>query len=898
MSNRPPQEHRDLIDLSRRGFLKGAGVAAAGAVLAGKIAQAQQKSDDGLVRLGPGAVPVELKINGGVHKVELDPRTTLLDALREKLDLTGPKEVCSRGACGGCNVFLDGVTVNACMTLALDAVGHEVTTIEGLAKGDQLDPVQAAFCKHDGMQCGYCTPGLIMSVRGLLNHNAKPTLDDVKDACSGNICRCGTYPKVFESALAAAGVEVPVGNFADNKDKCLESTGGRVDGPQKVTGKAKYTTDVNLGKLALATIIYCPFGRATLKSHDKAAAEKVPGVIEVVVEGARKSKEGEEAKSREFKYCGQPCGHIIAETKEALNEARLRLNLQWNILEPVVDPIAEHEKAGPLPPPLKGDGDGAKVTDALKDAKHIVERTYTTQIQTHTCLEPHSAVADFRGEEAEFWCSTQANAGCHDEASGAFGIDSGKVKSHCEFVGGGFGSKFGIDREGQLAIELSKKHKRPIKIVNTRKREHLDTGCRGGSIQYMKFGADQSGAPQAGQIHIVGVAGVGGGGNAANPAQYKFGTVARTFKSIELSVGQERAMRAPGKPQGAFAYESLIDELAEAAGVDPLALRKQIDPNATRQKMYDVGAERIGWANRPKPDGAGKGRFKRGIGVGVTDWGNSGGQCGVAIKVHRDGSVMVTCGTQDIGTGAKTLLTDLVANHLKIDRKLVTGLTGSSEFPKGPMSGGSMTSRIVAPAARDAAQKALDKLKEMSEQSPTDTESWLAACKKMGDQSFTVIGSHNKKYWGDGGSEGVQFAEVEVDVETGVVRLLKIVAIQACGQPVNRLTAENQVIGGVIQASSFALFEEKLIDPKTGAMLNPNMEMYKVMGPMDCPEIIPILWAEGKDLGVRSLGEPPAVPTAGAIANAVANAIGARVRSLPITPAKVLAALAERGGVA
>ncbi|MBK8914067.1 MAG: molybdopterin-dependent oxidoreductase [Phycisphaerales bacterium] len=886
-SARPPRDPHSTSDVSRRGFLKGAGIAAAGTVLAARSALAQSEGPPGLTRHGPGPTPIELTVNGAAQRATVDPRATLLDVLRDQLNLTGPKEVCARGSCGGCNVMLDGVVVNSCMTLALDAAGAKVKTVEGLAAGDQLDPVQSALCKHDGLQCGYCTPGFVVAIRSLLDRNPKPTAADVREACSGNICRCGTYPKVIEAALTAAGVQVAVGNVADNASVCIESEGGRLDAPQKVTGRARYTTDVNLPRMAFAQILYCPFGRATVKSADRDAAAAVPGVLEVVLN------------EKEFKYCGQPCGHIAAETRHALDEARLRLNVQWEIGTPVVDPVAEHQaRHGPIPPELKKSGAGEKVTAALGDARHVVERVYQTQIQTHACLEPHAAVADHRGEEGEMWVSTQANIVIHGEAANAMKLDRSKVRTHCEFVGGGFGSKFGIDAEGRLAAELSRKFSRPIKVVNNRKREHLDTGCRPGSIQYMKFAAGEDGVPSAGQVHVVGVSGLGGGGDASNPDHYEFGEVARTFSDLDLSVGHSRPMRAPGKPQGMFAVDSFVDELAETAGVDPLVLRKSIDSNRTRKRMYEIGAERIGWASRPKPDGAGTGRFRRGVGVGVSNWGNGQGNASVGIHVHRDGTVKVLCGTQDIGTGVKTLLADVVADQLKIDRARITALTGSSEYPPGPPSGGSVTSRSVAPAARDAAEKARAKLAELSGMEVTDGESWIAACRKMGEESFSVVGSFNKAYWGKGGSEAVQFAEVEVDTHTGIVRVTKVVALQACGRPVNRLTAENQVIGGVIQGVSYALFEEKILDPVTGAMLNPNLEQYKILGPSDCPEIIPILWAEGDDLGVRAIGEPPVVPTAGAVANAIANAIGARVRSLPISPAKVLAALAERGGVA
>jgi xanthine dehydrogenase YagT iron-sulfur-binding subunit len=193
--------------LSRRGFLKGAGVTAAGAAIAesgiAALAEAQEAKVQSKV-VGAGLTKVTLKINGMDKPVQIEPRTTLAEALRVNLDMTGTKIVCDRGACGGCTVWIDGKPHNSCMTLAIDTVGRQITTIEGLAHGDMLHPVQEQFIEHDAMQCGFCTPGMIMSCAALLENNKNPSLDDVKTATSGNICRCGTYPKVFDAVLAAA----------------------------------------------------------------------------------------------------------------------------------------------------------------------------------------------------------------------------------------------------------------------------------------------------------------------------------------------------------------------------------------------------------------------------------------------------------------------------------------------------------------------------------------------------------------------------------------------------------------------------------------------------------------------------------------------------------------------
>ncbi|MBU0638308.1 MAG: molybdopterin-dependent oxidoreductase [Planctomycetes bacterium] len=885
--------------VSRRGFLKGAGAIAAVPLLAPQVKIERKPAGAGVRRVGPGPVACVLRVNGRAHEVRIEPRTTLLDALREQLDLTGAKEICGRGACGGCTVLLDGQPVNACMLLAIDTVGARITTVEGLAAGEQLSPVQKAFCEHDALQCGYCTPGLVVSATALLARNPHPSTAQIKDACAGHICRCGTYPKVFEAVHSAAGEAVPSGNVADNRGKAIECEHGRVDAALKVTGKAKFTTDVKLPGMAYATIVYCPYGQARLRSFNEEAARKVAGVLDVSVR-----------KKEEYVYCGQETGYICAETRAALDDALAALDLKWTVLEPTTDPVAEHERSlGPIPPPL-ADAPGTRgdlgseerrqqAQQVLDEAHRRVERTYTTQIQTHSCTEPHAALADYRGDSAELWCSTQGTGRAHAQAAGFFGLDQSKVRVHCEHVGGGFGSKLvGADFEGRVAVELSKKLGRPVRVVNTRKREHLDTGCRPGSIQYMNIATDHAGHPLGGHIHVAGVNGPEkSGGDAANPARYQLGSIFKSFVELGLTTGGARPFRAPGHPQGTFALDSFIDELAEAAGVDPLEYRKRIETSEIRKRMYDVGGRAIGWSQRPQPDGSGTGQVRRGIGMATGDWSTWEADAQIRVDVFRDGTVRVLSGTQDLGTGTRTVLVDVCAAQLGIERKLITSDCGNSDYPPGPTSGGSMTVHSIVPAIRDAADRAAAQLHQQSQADFSDTASWIAACKRLPNESFTVVGEKNPKYWGQGGPEAVQFAEVEVDTETGLVRVVKVVALQNCGQAINRLTAESQIIGGVIQGVSFALFEEKILDPTRGCMLNPNLEQYKILGPRDCPEIVPIIWHEGENLGARSLGEPPTIPTAGALANAVSNALGARVRSLPITPARVLAALAERGGV-
>jgi xanthine dehydrogenase YagR molybdenum-binding subunit len=375
-------------------------------------------------------------------------------------------------------------------------------------------------------------------------------------------------------------------------------------------------------------------------------------------------------------------------------------------------------------------------------------------------------------------------------------------------------------------------------------------------------------------------------------------------------------MRAPGWPQGVFTEELMLDEVAAIAGVDPVDLRLRTDTSEARRKMYELGAKLIGWDKR-RANGSQTGVLRRGFGVGACSWGRFPAEAEAEVVISRDGSVEARSGTQDIGTGQRTVMGVVAADALGVPLRFVNARVGSSTLPVGPASGGSVTVHNTAPAMRAAGHEAKRKLLEQvanrigadaSEFDIVDGRivrdgdqimEWSEACRRLGADGIVGRGRWDRQTRArdesTGHSDGVQFAEIEVDAETGVIRVKHIVAIQSCGRVVCRKTAESQIIGGAIQGLSFALFENKILDRNTGAMVNPNMEMYKIAGTADMPHIEPILWTENQT-GVRSLGEPPAIPTAAAIACGLFNAIGRPVRHLPLTPDKVLAAL--EGGAA
>ncbi|RMH00863.1 MAG: twin-arginine translocation signal domain-containing protein [Planctomycetota bacterium] len=850
--------------LSRRDFLSRSAAAAAAAPALGARPPAGSPAGP-TDRIGPEPAPLRLRVNGVEHEVEAESRTTLLEVLRWQLGLTGSKEVCDRGTCGACTVLIDGRPALACMTLAVDAAGAEITTVEGLGSPESPGRVQAAFIANDALQCGFCTPGFVVATEAALRCNPRAGVEELQRAVAGNQCRCGSLARIRDAHRVLSGGEpapVPPGNRA----ACLEPDRPRVDAPEKVCGAARYSADRARPGMLFARHVLCPFGRARLVSADLDAARRLPGVVEV-----------ELGVGEWFEYSGAPAGHVCAESPAALRDAIAALRIDWEF-EPVeTDWLALHrQQHGPFPPreeDLASFRGADRAAAALARAEVVVEAVYRTQVQVHTPLEPHGAMVDPTEQPVKCWVTTQGTFTCVEAMQRGLELDPEDFEVRCDHVGGGFGSKFGAGREGLLAAQLAHRHGRPVRVFNDRENEMLDTGNRPGSLQWYRVGATREGKLLGGFVRTVGITGIGGGGGVTTPFLYDFGALARSHDDLRTPHGAPRPFRAPGRPQGVFGIEVLMDELAERLGLDPVEVRRRNETSEVRRRMLAEGARLIGW-DRRRPSGSQRGRLRRGLGCAGGDWGNGKGRCEVRLTAKPDGTIHIFSGMQDIGTGERTVLIDLAAAALELPRERFVLHLASSKYPYGPASGGSTTARLTAPAVRDACAKLKPHLPAREE--------------------VTVEGSFNDDYWGRGGSEAVQFVDLVVDAETGVVRIEKIVALQACGQTVNRKTAENQIHGGVIQGIGYALFEDRVTDPQLGFMVNAGLERYLFPGPLDVPEIVPVLWAESDGLGVRSLGEPCTVPTAGAIANAVANAIGAPIRELPITPERVLAALEGR----
>lgn len=671
----------------------------------------------------------------------------------------------------------------------------------------------------------------------------------------------------------------------------------RVDGPAKVSGRAKFTTDVAPPGVLYGAILRSKWPAAKIRSVNVDKARAAPGI-----KAAFAVRSGEFA----VRYHGDEIAAVAGTSRDAVISALELIEVDAEPLPFVVNELEAIKEGAPeVIPGHPNLGEGrAKVTGdvdaAFANAAAVVEGEFSTQIEIHHPMEPHGHVTQWDGDELTAWSSTQAVFGSRSAFAGNLKIPQSKVRVICEHMGGGFGSKFGPGVEGIVCAHLAKAAGAPVKLILTRREQALAVGNRPSSFQKIRLAGDADGKLTAYELRSFGTPGYatgvdsgGGGGGAGFPAPYIYTVGATRVQqgSVAVNAGQSCAMRAPGHPVASFAMEGILDDLAAKLGIDPVEMRLKNDPFEIRRREYEIGAERFGWKQKFHAPGDTPGPVKTGMGCAGAAWMSGGRGTQAEAQVNGDGTVEMRVGTQDLGTGSRTVVQVVAAEILGIDRELVSVRIGDTRFPPSGASGGSQTTASVSPAILDTCENVLAELKKISGIDDPRGEHWRDACKAIGGTPLTVRGKWREGL-STGGAGGVQFAEVDVDTETGFVKLRRILAVQDCGTVVNKLTCESQINGGVIMGIGYALYEQRIMDDRTGVMLNPNLETYKLPGVVDIPDI-DILLLDMPERGVIGVGEPCTIPTAGAIANAVANAIGVRVRSLPITPDKVLAALGK-----
>lgn len=690
----------------------------------------------------------------------------------------------------------------------------------------------------------------------------------------------------------------------------------RLDGLAKSSGRAKYSSDLNPQGLLHGVLLTCPHAHARVKSIDTSAAEKMKGVTAVRVISAA---------GTEIQWAGTEVAAVAAENEAIARDAVRAIKVDYEVLPHVVkeDDLSKvGSRAKPAGEEITGDPDAAfKTSDVTSEGE------YGIPVITHCCLEPHGQVIAWKGDKIEFWPSTQAVSTVGGDLAKNLELPATNVHVQMDYMGGGFGSKFPSDRWGLNAAHLSKMSGgRPVKLYLDRATELTIAGVRPSHFAKIKIGAKKDGTITAWQSQSWSSGGFAGGGIPPIPYVFnKIPNVRKNHSAVSLNAGPQRAWRAPNHPQASFLTCSALEDLAAKLNMDPLTLfDKNLEftprPETYRAQLHKA-AELIEWKKNWHPRGSEKGNIRRGLGIGINMWGGAGHASRAKTNIHPDGSVDVELGSQDLGSGTRTIIAQVAAETLGLPLSMVRVKIGDNTYPPSGPSGGSTTVGGVSSSTRKATINALvklfeavapglgvpaDQLEAVDQRirvkgSPDKGLSWQQATQKLGTMPIGEMGENDTKRTeglNTGGAAGIQMADVSVDMETGRVKMNRLVAVQDCGLVINPKTAESQVAGACIMSVCAALVEERVMDQVTGRVLNADMEFYKLAGLSDIGDIIVHMeiTPEHDKRGVVGLGEPPAIGGIVAIANAVANAIGVRVHRVPLTPMNVLNALAAQGG--
>ncbi|MDP2311224.1 MAG: molybdopterin-dependent oxidoreductase [Pseudomonadota bacterium] len=940
--------------LSRRGFLRGTLGAAAvgGAIVDRALAEslppvAPSPAPPSAGAPGTETTSVRTVVNGRAESFDVGPDDTALHVVRERLGLTGTKEACGHGACGACAIHVDGTPVASCLLPATALAGHAVTTIEGLGAPSaasavaELHPVQRAFIAEDALQCGFCTPGFVMEAvafhdRWRREQTRPPTEDEVAAALAGHLCRCGAYPSIRAAVIGACS------GLHDGADPVAP----RHEAREKVTGRAIYTVDVKRPGQLEGRTLRSPHANAIVRRIDLTAALAAPGVkaaIAFVEVGGR------------VRYAGQEIAAVAATDWEHANAALKLIAVEYEVgvpavgiaaaLAPGAAPVYEvHTKDLPLhfegvafSLPWEGNRRGpldtsflarpARARKAVADpANTVVRARYVTQAQVHTALEPHACVAEWEGDKKlHVWLSTQGCSAMAEDLADRLDLKREDVHVNCEHVGGAFGAKLGYTPETELAVRLAREARAPVRMVNDRAEEMVVGGYRPGMDIDIALAATPEGAPAGMVLTGLGDGGVSVGATNGLMARLLYPDLPKSLEDYDIlsHAPPGKAFRGPGGPQGIFAIEQAMDALAVARSEDPITLRRRWDPNPIRAMLYDTAEAHPLWTGRGARDAATRdtGRYRRGVGLAVGTWYYLFSP-GTQVRLDlADGQLVASCGAQDMGNGARTVLATAVADIFGLAPADIVARLGHSEDVHGVPSGGSRTTASVGPAAQDAARQLREELvgwarrgmglvrpvagpdgvrheggltswRDVMASSPPVT----TIGRRRLDEEGLQLGAGPDVALGKRLPGALQMTEVEVDTRLGRVTARRVWIGIGVGRIWVPALAKSQVEGAVVQGLGFALYEERRLDPRTGRALTLGLEDYRLPGLGDIPQIEVHFEERGFEhvngLGV-GLAELSTVPTAASVANAVHAATGWRPLELPIRPDRVITGVAS-----
>jgi CO/xanthine dehydrogenase Mo-binding subunit/aerobic-type carbon monoxide dehydrogenase small subunit (CoxS/CutS family) len=921
---------------------------------------------------------VEIIVNDRRYRVPIGPKTSLLQVLRDQLHLTGTKNGCNQGHCGACTVIVDDKAVRSCTYLARRAEGKHIRTIEGLAHEGQLHPVQRAFVEHGAIQCGYCSPGMIMSAVALLESNPKPTREDIVQALRHNLCRCTGYERVIQAIEAAAGtghrsVVVPA---VERPLSAIGQALPRPDAAAKVTGTAQYAADLCFPGMLYAKVLRSRYAHAKVLRVDTAAAQAYPGVVRVLtaadVPGAKNHgivrQDWPVLADDKVRYIGDAIAVVVAESEEMAAKALDLIQVDYRPLPEVGFPgeaLAAgaplvHESGNLLKHIVVNKGD---LQAGFAQAFYVTEREYDIPSADHAFLEPEAGVARLDEEgNVLVYVGSQIPFGDREQIAQSLGLPLNLVRVIQTPVGGAFGGKEDISVQIHVAL-AAWVTRQPVKLVYTRKESILAHPKRHAAWIRLKTGVTSDGQVVALKADILGDAGAYASlseavmtrmaTHAAGP--YSIPNIAIDCKAVCTNNIPAGAFRGFGVPQSNFAIESQMDIMAHELGISPLEIRrrnalrvgsttatgqllresvglvetinqveaavKRLDSEACILQPYPVRSTSHGRSKRPwaRAWGVACAYKNTGLGGGIPD------SAGAAVEVGLDGRVKVRAGAAEVGQGLIGVVGQIAAEELGTEYAQVDVLLADTALT---LDGGATTAsrqtfvtgnavRLAAGQVRESIARAVAEELDVAPESlvfrggrvyasagrdardrqPYVTLAQAAAVAQREGRNLRADVVYTPPPTVPLGQEGdahfafsyaTQAAEVELNLETGEVRVLRIVAAHDVGRVINPLSLSGQIEGGVMMGLSLALLED--LQLARGIPQATNLAKYKIATAADKPDIT-VLFVEDPvsagPYGAKGVGEITLIPTAAAIVNALYNAGAGRIYSLPVTPQKI-----------
>jgi aldehyde oxidoreductase len=867
-------------------------------------------------------------LNGTPERVIVDPRKSLLKVIREDLRLTGTKEACSAGHCGTCAVLVGGEVVLSCKYPVFKAQGKEVTTIEGIGTLKNPHPLQLAFAKMGAIQCGFCTPGMIIRAKSLLDGNPKPNREEIKKAIQPHLCRCTGYQKIFEAVELAAsylrGETKPIELKLEGKDTIGQPV-TRKDALEKATGATLYAADLTVDGCAYIKILRSPHHHAKILNIDKAEAEAIPGILAVLtgedVKGTNILKMAGDDQpilcKDKVRFIGDPVAAVVAISEEMASHTLKKIEVTYEPLEPVLTPeealketIKVHDDRPNLffeQPIIHGDAE-----KGFSESEVAIERTYTTQTVEHAYLENDSGVGFVHENGQLVILSPSQNIHAHRKTiAEALGLNVEKVRVIQTPMGGAFGGKLDVSVGGILGL-AALKLKRPMKLVYTRSETFAATPKRHPFFMKVKVGAKKDGTLMVLDFDLTADGGayksfsnsVTQRGLIHSQGPYRFPNAHVYGKAVYTNTAFKGAMRGFGVPQVAFAIESILDELASELKIDPLAIRVKNgfvkgDTTICGQLLdHTIGFQECMETLKPLYEKALKeakesatDEIKMGVGLGGVWFGpgrSAPDQSEAWAELLPDDTLQVWIGAADMGQGTDTMFWQIAAETMEFPLERVKVCTTDTEItPDGNFSAGSRQTYVSGRAVQMAVEELKKAMEENSAKNYKEMKAkGLPTLYKAVNKPVT---SRPDPKTGQGVpwetySFGIQMAEVSVEVKTGKVNVLKVTSVHDLGTVINRLNVEGQLHGGICMGLGYALMEE-FVYSKTDSFAK-----FKIPRAKDMPEMKVItlnIPRKKGPFGASGTAEYADVPTAPAIANAIYNACGVRIRDLPITPEKI-----------